>query len=62
MAERHPREWRELAQSVAEEQDPNELLKLVQELNEALDAEEAGRKIARPLELNVRRRRSDVKE
>jgi predicted Zn-ribbon and HTH transcriptional regulator len=35
-----PQTWRELSEAAAREQDPDKLLELVEQLNEALEAEE----------------------
>lgn len=40
MAERQHRNWRELCYAALEAKDPDELMKIVQELNQALKREE----------------------
>jgi hypothetical protein len=44
MAEGQRRNWRELCSAALEAQDPDELLKIVQELNKALKREEQVRR------------------
>ena len=44
MAEGQSRNWRELCSAAPEAQDPDELLKIVQELNKALKREEQVRR------------------
>jgi hypothetical protein len=44
MAERERRNWRELCNAALEAKDPDELLKIVQELNQVLKREEQVRR------------------
>jgi len=53
MIERNPRSWRELCRLALEAKDPDELIKIVQELNKALKNEQQVRRdFRRPSDVN----------
>jgi hypothetical protein len=47
MARTHSADWRQISQAASQEQDPEKLLQLVQELNQILEREEKSRVEAR---------------